>query len=75
MLDLVNHISVSMQAKTNYVVYDDKQRVFSLIAGPDGVYEGSEVMLSYGEKCNARLLVDYGFAVAENDDNVIPDCS
>ncbi len=69
-LDLVNH-----QEPSNYVSYDADRRVFSIIAGPNGIKEGSEVMLSYGEKCNARLLTDYGFAVAENPNNPLPECS
>lgn len=68
-LDLVNH-----QEQSNYVVYDDKQRVFSIVAGPNGVFAGSEVMLSYGEKCNARLLTDYGFAVSQSGSDTPRDC-
>jgi hypothetical protein len=68
-LDLVNHAE-----QANYVVYDEKNRVFSIVTGPSGVSKGSEVMLSYGEKCNARLLVDYGFAVAQTGDGTMRDC-
>lgn len=68
-LDLVNHAEQS-----NYVTYDEKNRVFSIVTGPSGVSKGSEVMLSYGEKCNARLLVDYGFAVAQTGDAIMRDC-
>jgi histone-lysine N-methyltransferase SETD3 len=69
-LDLVNH-----QEKSCYVTFDDSTREFSIIAGPNGVKAGSEVMLSYGDKCNARLLTDYGFAVAKTDKNSLPDCT
>jgi hypothetical protein len=51
-----------------------KNRVFSIVTGPSGVYKGSEVMLSYGENCNARLLADYGFAVTKNGDASMSDC-
>jgi hypothetical protein len=68
-LDLVNH-----QEKSCYVTLDDAMREFFVVAGPNGVKEGSEVMLSYGDKCNARLLTDYGFAVAETGLNPLPDC-
>jgi hypothetical protein len=69
-LDLVNH-----KEPSNYVSYDNDKRVFSIITGSNGIKEGSEVMLSYGEKCNARLLTDYGFAVPENPANPLPECS
>jgi hypothetical protein len=68
-LDLVNH-----ETQSSYVTFDEKKRVFSIVAGPNGVKEGSEVMISYGDKCNARLLADYGFAVAQNAYNDLPDC-
>ncbi len=68
-LDLVNH-----ETQSSYVTFDEKKRVFSIVAGPNGVKEGSEVMISYGDKCNARLLTDYGFAVAQNAYNDLPDC-
>jgi hypothetical protein len=69
-LDLVNH-----QEKSCFVVFEETKREFSIVAGPNGVKEGSEVMLSYGDKCNARLLTDYGFAVAQSDRNLLPDCT
>ncbi len=68
-LDLVNH-----ESDSNYVTYDEKNRIFSIVAGPKGVKEGSEVMISYGDKCNARLLTDYGFAVAQSASGTSPDC-
>jgi hypothetical protein len=69
-LDLVNH-----QEKSCFVTFEETKREFAIVAGPNGVKEGSEVMLSYGDKCNARLLTDYGFAVAQSDRNPLPDCA
>jgi hypothetical protein len=61
LLDLLNH-----QFPSNHVSVDHVSRTVSVVVGPDGVKEGSEVMLSYGAKCNPMLLATYGFAVTQN---------
>ena len=61
LLDLLNH-----QFPSNHVSVDLVSRTVSVVVGPDGVKEGSEVMLSYGAKCNPMLLATYGFAVTQN---------
>jgi histone-lysine N-methyltransferase SETD3 len=69
-LVLVNH-----QDPSNHVLYDVGRRTFAIYAGRAGVTAGSEVFLSYGEKCNAKLLTDYGFAVENDGFNTTPDCA
>jgi hypothetical protein len=61
-MDLLNH-----QQSSNHANYDFAARKFSVVAGPSGVREGSEVLLSYGAKCNAKLLATYGFALQQNN--------
>jgi hypothetical protein len=61
LLDLLNH-----QFPSNHVSVDLASRTVSVVVGPDGVREGSEVTLSYGAKCNPVLLATYGFAVTQN---------
>ena len=68
-LDLVNH-----QLASNHASLDARGRKFSIIAGPRGINEGTEVLLSYGRKCNAKLLADYGFAEAQIGSNALPEC-
>jgi hypothetical protein len=60
-VDLLNH-----HPSSNHASYDVTVRKFSIISGPNGVSEGSEVLLSYGAKCNAQLLATYGFALQQN---------
>ena len=68
-LDLVNH-----QLSSNHALLDARRRKFSIIVGPRGINEGAEVLLSYGRKCNAKLLADYGFAEAQIGSNALPEC-
>jgi hypothetical protein len=71
-LDLLNHHTSS--STSNHALHDAIGRTFSIIAGPAGIKQGSEVLLSYGRKCNAKLLADYGFAVAQTGTEALPEC-
>ncbi len=51
--------------------YDYTNRYFEVTADEDMSEIGTEIFLTYGSKCNTRLFVNYGFAVAHNDDNTV----
>mmetsp|Transcript_13974 Transcript_13974/g.20442 ORF Transcript_13974/g.20442 Transcript_13974/m.20442 type:complete len:576 (+) Transcript_13974:330-2057(+) len=50
----------------------DQERQGFIIETLEDVPRGSEVMDSYGKKCNTRFLLNYGFIVRNNDANEYP---
>jgi hypothetical protein len=62
--DCLNHSNV--QTKYDYNV--DENGVFRLFpTGQNGYLVGQEVFNSYGRRANENLLMDYGFAMLDNE--------
>lgn len=44
-----------------------------MIQSMSEIHPGAEIFDSYGQKCNSRFLLNYGFALANNHHNeVVP---
>lgn len=65
--DLLNH----KQSRQTQWYYDDILKSFVIQALED-IPEGCEIFDSYGKKSNGRFLLNYGFALDDNDFNEYP---
>lgn len=59
--DMLNH---HRPRETKWTFCDDRQAF--TITSLQSIYGGSQVYDSYGQKCNHRFLLNYGFAVEDN---------
>jgi histone-lysine N-methyltransferase SETD3 len=62
--DMLNH----HRPKQTYWNYEDESESF-VISASVPIKKGEEVFDSYGRKCNSRFLLNYGFALEDNEDN------
>jgi histone-lysine N-methyltransferase SETD3 len=65
--DMLNH---RRPRQTNWT-YDDSKGGF-IVEAVEDIEKGEQVMDSYGQKCNSRFLLNYGFIVDHNDANEFP---
>lgn len=67
MADMLNHRRPHTGTTWNY---DDAVSGFTIVTtDPIGAHQ--QVYDSYGRKCNSRFFVNYGFSLAENEDNQV----
>jgi len=59
--DMLNHLR-PRETKWTY----DNQRTAFTITALQGLAQGAQIYDSYGQKCNHRFLLNYGFAVEDN---------
>lgn len=64
--DMLNH---KLPQQTQWL-FDDDRDAFVILAKKD-IPEGAEVFDSYGPKPNDTLLMNYGFVIPRNPDDVI----
>ena len=65
--DMLNH---RRPRQTNWS-YSDSRGGF-IVEANENIAKGEQVMDSYGQKCNSRFLLNYGFIVDNNDANEFP---
>jgi histone-lysine N-methyltransferase SETD3 len=63
--DMLNHY----RPRETKWQFEDSRQSFTIVA-LQGIYTGAQVYDSYGQKCNHRFLLNYGFSV---ENNVEPD--
>lgn len=59
--DMLNHF----RPRETKWTYDNARGAFTITA-LQGIRQGSQVYDSYGQKCNHRFLLNYGFAIEDN---------
>ena len=64
--DLFNHC----RPRTTHWAYEDDQNSF-IVSSIENLNCGVEVFDSYGRKCNARFLLNYGFTIENNEDDEV----
>jgi histone-lysine N-methyltransferase SETD3 len=64
--DLFNHC----RPRTTHWAYEDDQNSF-IVSSIENLNIGMEVFDSYGRKCNARFLLNYGFTIEDNEDDEV----
>jgi len=64
--DLFNH----RRPRTTHWAYEDDQNAF-VVSSIEDMGPEMEVFDSYGRKCNARFLLNYGFTIEDNEDDEI----
>ena len=64
--DLFNH----RRPRTTHWAYEDDQNAF-VVSSIENMGPEIEVFDSYGRKCNARFLLNYGFTIEDNEDDEI----
>ena len=64
--DLFNHC----RPRTTHWAYEDDQNSF-IVSSIENLNCGMEVFDSYGRKCNARFLLNYGFTIENNEDDEV----
>ena len=64
--DLFNH----RRPRGTHWAYEDDQNAF-VVSAIENMSPGMEVFDSYGRKCNARFLLNYGFTIEDNEDDEI----
>ena len=64
--DLFNHC----RPRTTHWAYEDDQNSF-IVSSIENLNCGMEVFDSYGRKCNARFLLNYGFTIEDNEDDEV----
>jgi histone-lysine N-methyltransferase SETD3 len=66
--DMLNH---QLPKQTSWFYCDQSQGF--VIQSMSEIHPGAEIFDSYGQKCNSRFLLNYGFALANNHHNeVVP---
>jgi len=65
MADMLNH----RRPRETSWTYDNKRQSFT-ITSLKGLVRGEPIYDSYGPKCNSRFLVNYGFALEYNEENM-----
>jgi histone-lysine N-methyltransferase SETD3 len=66
MADMLNH----KRPQESTWSYSNAKKAFT-ITTTKRLLKGSQIFDSYGRKCNSRYFVNYGFALAENEDNQV----
>ena len=64
--DLFNHC----RPRSTHWAYEDDQNSF-IVSSIENLNIGMEVFDSYGRKCNARFLLNYGFTIEDNEDDEV----
>ena len=64
--DLFNHC----RPRSTHWAYEDDQNSF-IVSSIENLNCGVEVFDSYGRKCNARFLSNYGFTIENNEDDEV----
>ena len=64
--DLFNHC----RPRSTHWAYEDDQNSF-IVSSIENLNCGMEVFDSYGRKCNARFLLNYGFTIENNEDDEV----
>ena len=62
MADMLNH----KRPRQTKWTFDDERQGFT-ITSISALQRGDQVFDSYGQKCNSRFFVNYGFALEENE--------
>jgi len=60
--DMLNHL----RPRETKWTFDDNTQCFTITTLGKGIKAGSQVYDSYGQKCNHRFLLNYGFCVENN---------